>query len=255
MRPMLRLALTTPLVLLVLQTSEPEPEPSADSPVEAVAEDACLPCGGSGHPGVAAVRANLEQAFALSLTVPDCDGADNLQSCRSMEKLLEETFETLDGVVAEGEAAGSIDCVSCDPRPHLSPLFTSFETVATVLVDRGYDEFVGKLARMQQEIQLWKGYSCCGVKTTRRRPNREMDARTVLIEKCGVNFEKNRSALKQVVRMPGDREGCFQSRACRDATQHNGQFMDAGFWTYDGEYWYIWGKRRTPRGDWIDCNP
>jgi hypothetical protein len=82
-----------------------------------------------------------------------------------------------------------------------------------------------------------------------------MEARAALTEKCSANFEKNRSGLKQVVRMPGDREGCFQSRACREATQHNGQFMEAGFWTYDGEYWYIWTKRRTPRGDWIDCNP
>ena len=67
-----------------------------------------------------------------------------------------------------------------------------------------------------------------------------MEARAALTEKCSANFEKNRSGLRQVVRMPGDREGCFQSRACREATQHNGQFMEAGFWTYDGEYWYIW---------------
>ena len=48
--------------------------------------------------------------------------------------------------------------------------------------------------------------------------------------------------------------GCYQSRACRDATQHNGQFLEGGFWTYDGEYWYVWSKRRTPRGDWVSCN-
>ena len=136
-------------------------------------------------------------------------------------------------------------------------VLSSFEMLGQTLVDRGYSEFVGKQVRMQQELELWKGYSCCGAKGQRARPsrNREMDARAVLTEKCGENFEKNRSGLKQVVRMPGDREGCFQSRACRDATQHNGQFMEGGFWTYDGEYWYIWTKRRTPRGDWVDCNP
>ena len=241
---MRRIILNAPMVLLLMKSAEPE--------------EGCLPCGGDNHRGVAVVRDKLQEAFRLSMTVPDCDGADNnLVTCRSIEGLLEEAFDTLDGVVAEGEAAGSIDCVSCDPRPQLSPLFSSFETVAAVLVDRGYTEFAAKQMRMQQEIELWKGYSCCAAKGTRARPrrNREMEARAVLTEKCSANFEKNRRGLKQVVRMPGDREGCFQSRACRDATQHNGQFMEAGFWTYDGEYWYIWEKRKTPRGDWIDCNP
>ena len=219
-------------------------------------EETCLPCGGDGHPGVETVRQNLQEAFSLSMSVADCSGADHLQTCRSIEALLENAFTTLDEVVAEGEAGGSIDCVTCDPRPYLSPLFTSYEAVATALVERGYSEFSGKLARMQQDIQLWRGYSCCAAAGERPPPNRnrEMDARVVLSEKCGTNFEKNRSELRQVVRMPNEREGCFQSRACRDATQHEGQFMEAGFWTYDGEYWYIWGKRRTPRGEWIECN-
>ena len=243
MLSMRRIILNAPMVLLLLQSTEPE--------------ETCLPCGGANHRGVVTVRDKLQEALRLSMTVPDCDGADNLETCRSIERLLEETFDTLDGVVAEGEAAGSIDCVSCDPRPHLSPLISSFETVAAVLVDRGYTEFVGKQMRMQQEIELWKGYSCCAAKANPARPrkNREMEARAVLTEKCGANFEKNRSGLKQVVRMPGDRQGCCQSRACRDATQNNSQFMEAGFWTYDGEYWYIWEERKTPRSNWIDCNP
>ena len=230
------------LLLSLLQSTEPE--------------QSCLPCGGENHPGVASIRQNLQEAFSLSMTIADCDGSDNLQTCRSIEGLLEDAFNTLDGVVAEGEAGGSIDCVTCDPRPYLSPLFSSFEAVASVLVERGYSEFSGKQARMEQDILLWRGYSCCAAEGERPRPirNREMDARVTLEDKCGSNFEKNRSGLRQVVRMPGDREGCFQSRACRDATQYEGQFMDAGFWTYDGEYWYIWEKRRTPRGDWIECN-
>lgn len=244
---MRRFILNAPIALLFLQATDPAPQ---------AVEQTCLPCGGAGHPDVATVRDNLEEAFSLLLTAADCDGAANLETCRSVEGLLEDAFETLDGLVGEGEASGSIDCVTCDPRPYLSPLYTSFETLGTLLVDRGYTEFVGKQLRMQQEIALWKGYSCCGEEASRPRSrNREMDARAVLTEKCGTNFEKNRSGLKQVVRMPGDRQGCFQSRACRDATQHNSQFMESGFWTYDGEYWYIWEKRRTPRGDWIDCNP
>lgn len=243
---MLRMIANAPrmlsLSLLLLQTAEPE--------------QTCLPCGGESHPGVATVRQNLQEAFGQAMTVADCVGVDHLQVCRSIEALLDEAFTTLDEVVAEGEAGGSIDCVTCDPVPYLSPLFSSFEAVASVLVDRGYTEFSGKQARMLQDIQLWRGYSCCLAEGERRRPtrNREMDARMTLEDKCGSNFEKNRSGLRQVVRMPGDRDGCFQSRACRDATQHEGQFMEAGFWTYDGEYWYIWEKRRTPRGDWIECN-
>ncbi len=245
---MRRIILNAPLVLLLMQSAEPAKPAKLD--------ETCLPCGGDDHRGVAVVRDKLQEAFRLSMTVPDCDGADNLETCRSIEGLLEEAFDTLDGVVAEGEAAGSIDCVSCDPRPHLSPLVASFETVAAVLIDRGYTEFAAKQMRMHQEIELWKGYSCCTAKANPRpRKNREMEARAVLTEKCGANFEKNRSRLKQVVRMPGDRPGCYQSRACRDATQYNGQFMEAGFWTYDGEYWYIWEDRKTPRGNWIDCNP
>jgi hypothetical protein len=240
---MRRLLINAPLIALLLQSVEPE--------------ETCLPCGGANHPGVASVRHNLQEAFGLSMTVPDCDGVDRFATCRAIETHLEEAFETLTSVVAEGEAAGSIDCVTCDPKPILSPLMSSFNAVADVLIARGYIEFSGKQARMQQDIQLWEGYSCCLTKGTRapRPRNREMDARAALEEKCGPNFEKNRSGLRQVVRMPGDREGCFQSRACRDATQHEGQFMDAGFWTYDGEYWYIWKERRTPRGDWIECNP
>ena len=233
------------ILLLWLQAAEPQPE------------EACLACGAENHAGVMAVREKLAEAFRLSMTIPDCDGTENYQTCRSIEGLLDETFETLDEIVAEGENSGSIDCIACDPKPHLSPLFASFETLSGVLVERGYAEFVGKQRRMQQEVELWKGYRCCGALGTRAPParNREMEARSVLGEKCGVNFEKNRQGLRQVVRMPGDREGCFQSRACPEATQHNGQFNEAADWTYDGEYWYIWAERRTPRGEWIDCDP
>jgi len=148
---MRRLIINTLMVPLLMQT-----------PTQQDAEQTCLPCGGGGHPDVATVRDHLEEAFSLSMTVADCNGADHLETCRDIEGALENAFETLDRLVAEGEADGSIDCVTCDPRPYLSPLYTSFETLAGVLVDRGYTEFVGKQMRMQQEIELWKGYSCCG---------------------------------------------------------------------------------------------
>lgn len=239
----LTLALSSPLLLLLLQ----DPGPG----------ESCPPCGADDPTGVSIVREKLQEAFNLSMTVPDCRGVENLDACRTIEGLLEEAFESLDTVVAEGEAGGSIDCVTCDPRPHLSPLFSSLELVAETLVERGYSELAGKKARMEQEIQLWKGYSCCGQRRTRATPtrNREMDARAMLNEKCGVNFEKNRQGLRQVVRIPGDRQGCFQSRACREATQRKGHFMEAGYWTYDGEYWYVWEQRLTPRGEWVECNP
>lgn len=243
-RPVLSLALM--MLLLASQQAE-EPEP-------------CLPCGGAAHAGageVASVRDTLQDAFARSMTVPNCAGADHLEQCRAIETLLEEAFEGLRKTVSAGETGGSIDCIRCDPAPHLFPLFDSFDAVADLIVGRGYDEFTGKLRRMRQDLALWRGYTCCGSTGTRRRParNREMEARAALNEKCGPTFERNRQGLRQVVRMPDDRDGCYQSRACRDATQYNGQFLEAGFWTYDGEYWYIWSDRRTPRGDWTTCNP
>ena len=111
---------------------------------------------------------------------------------------------------------------------------------------------------MRQDMELWRGYSCCGAgraARSRRPANREMNARAALDEKCGPTFQRNRQGLRQVVRMPDDRDGCYQSRACRAASEYNGQLIEAGFWTYDGEYWYIWGERLTPRGQWISCDP
>ena len=242
MQIMYRFVLHAPILLMLFQNAEPEP---------------CPPCGGPEHAGVLAVRAKLAEAFQLSLTTAACAGAQQLETCRAIEGLLDEAFEALEEVMAESEAGGSISCIRCDPALYLSPLFGSFEAVGALLEERSYAEFIGKFQRMQQSIQLWEGYRCYATDGKRARPrvNREMDARAMITEKCGTNFERLRQGLKQVVRMPGDREGCYQSRACRDATQHNGQFLEGGFWTYDGEYWYVWSKRRTPRGDWVSCNP
>jgi hypothetical protein len=111
---------------------------------------------------------------------------------------------------------------------------------------------------MEGEIELWKTTRCCAAPERTRGPkppDREDDARAVLTEKCGADFVDNRRGLRQVMRAPGDREGCYQSRACRKTESREGLAMQAGFWTYDGEYWYIWAERRTPQGDWVSCDP
>ena len=68
---MRRVLLNAPMVLLLLQSPE--------------LAEACLPCGGDNHRGVVKVRDKLQEAFRLSMTVADCDGADQLQTCRSIE--------------------------------------------------------------------------------------------------------------------------------------------------------------------------
>lgn len=221
---------------------------------QASAPETCPPCGEAARAELETVKKGLTRAFELAMTTSDCTGVERLTTCRDMEGFLEEAFDGLRDVIAQGESNGSIDCLGCDPRPYVTPLLDSFDAVADLLVARGYEEFTGKLSRMRQDMELWRGYRCCDA-PDRERPtrNREMDARALLEEKCGASFERNRKGLRQVVRMPGDRSGCYQSRACREATQYNGQHMEAGYWTYDGEYWYVWADRLTPRGTWTTC--
>jgi hypothetical protein len=204
---------------------------------------------------VQSVKHDLEEAFRIILTLPDCHGASNLQSCRTAEGLLAEAFAALEVVVNEHRAEGA-GCLSCDPRASLAPLVEGLASLGRLLAQKGYEDFAPSQARMEQSFEEWKGYSCCSAPASKNGPrpgNREEDARAVLIEKCGTDFAENRRGLRQVVRMPGDRTGCYQSRACRDTTSYNGQFMEGGFWTYDGEYWYVWAERRSPRGDWVSC--
>ena len=235
-----------PLLFVLLQTPVAEKTPDRAP---------CRPCASDTHGTILSIRADLQEAFRLSTTTEDCSGDEHLEICRAIEGLLEQAFEGLEAVFAEAVSEGAIDCIGCDPGPYVRPLFGPFESVAELLQDRGYAELRGRYRRMQQELELWKGYRCCGEKAARAGSgrNREMEARAALTEKCGTNFEKNRQELRQVVRMPGDRDGCYQSRACRDATERDGQLIQAGFWTYDGEYWYVWGQRRTPRGEWVSC--
>jgi hypothetical protein len=189
------------------------------------------------------------------LTLPDCRGAANLQSCRQAEGLLAEAFAALEAIVSEHRAEGA-SCLSCDPRASLAPLIEGLVALGRLLAQKGYEDFAPFLARMEQSFDEWKGYTCCAAPVSKNGSgpgNREEDARAVLVEKCGKDFVENRRGLRQVVRMPGDQVGCYQSRACREASSYKGQLMEAGFWTYDGEYWYVWAERRSPRGEWVSC--
>jgi hypothetical protein len=204
---------------------------------------------------VQGVKADLEEAFRRTWTLTDCKGIDNLQSCREIEGLLAKSFETLEAMVQENRADG-VECLSCDARPYLVPLASSLMAVGRLLQEKGYEELSAPMRRAEQEVELWKRKGCCSGGNARpERPrDREADARAVLTEKCGATFVDNRRNLRQVVRMPDDRQGCYQSRACRSATSYNGELMRGGFWTYDGEYWYVWAERRIPRGEWITCD-
>ena len=129
-----------------------------------------------------------------------------------------------------------------------------------LLEDKGHADFAPALHQMEREVELWTRTGCCssppGEREREATPSdREDDARTVLTEKCGAEFVDNRRGLRQVMRAPGERQGCYQSRACRKTESREGLAIVAGFWTYDGEYWYIWAERLTPQGEWVTCEP
>jgi hypothetical protein len=112
---------------------------------------------------------------------------------------------------------------------------------------------------MEGKVAAWNQLRCCAATPERTRgpkpPDREDDVRVALSTKCGPSFVDNRRGLRQVMRAPGAREGCYQSRACRKTDSYEGLAIQAGYWTYDGEYWYVWAERRTPQGDWVSCDP
>jgi hypothetical protein len=208
---------------------------------------------------LSAAKDDVKEAFALALSLPDCSGAANLETCRAMEGLLTEAFDALTGVVESQRTGGTGGCLACDPRPEVVPLGAAVVSLGKLLEEKGYGDFAPALRRMEGDVELWRTTRCCAAATERTRgpkpPDREDDVRAVLTEKCGADFVDNRRGLRQVMRAPGDRQGCFQSRACRKTESREGLAMEAGFWTYDGEYWYIWAERRTPQGEWVSCDP
>jgi hypothetical protein len=219
----------------------------------------CGGCAATDPAPVAEARRHLEGAFSLVLSLPDCSGASNLESCRAMEKLLSEAFASLRGIV-ESHRSGEKGCLSCDPRPELASMGAATVHLGKLLEEKGHADFAPTLRQIEGEVELWTRTRCCstpaGERSSEAKPSdREDDARAVLTEKCGAEFVDNRRSLRQVMRAPGERQGCYQSRACREAESREGLAILAGFWTYDGEYWYIWAERRTPQGEWVTCEP
>ncbi len=218
----------------------------------------CAACSVEETVAISAAKGDLEEAFALALALPDCTGASSLDSCRKMEGFLSDAFDTLRDVVETHRAEDRGDCLSCDPRAEIAPLAEVLLHLGKLLEEKGHVDFAPSLLRMEREMELWKSLRCCAARERAggpEPPDREENARTVLTEKCGADFVDNRRGLRQVMRAPGDREGCYQSRACRKTESREGLAMQAGFWTYDGEYWYIWAERRTPQGEWVSCEP
>jgi hypothetical protein len=218
----------------------------------------CNACSAEDPVALAAAKRHLEEAFALALSLPDCSGVSNLDSCRGMESHLSDAFDSLRDVFESHRASETSGCLSCDPKPELAPLAATLVHLGRLLEEKGHADFGPSLRRMEGEVERFRSASCCAAPERTggpRPPDREEDARAVLTEKCGGDFVDNRRGLRQVTRAPGDREGCFQSRACRKTESREGLAMQAGFWTYDGEYWYIWAERRTPQGEWVSCDP
>jgi hypothetical protein len=231
---------------------------SAIPSVLALLAQDCGACSAADPEAISAAKDGLNQAFALSLTLPDCAGASNLESCRGVERHLSDAFDVLLNVVQNHRASETGACLSCDPSSDVAPLGAALVHLGALLEEKGHSDFGPALRRMRAEVDSWKALDCCAVRErTRgpRPPDREDDVRAVLTEKCGADFVDNRRGLRQVMRAPGDRAGCFQSRACRRTESREGLAMEAGFWTYDGEYWYIWAERRTPQGEWVSCDP
>ena len=227
---------------------------SSNPSTRALTQD-CLPCTVTQDERASGVREHLEQAFSLALTIPDCRGTENLESCRQIEGLLADAFESLSRLFQSLETDAAAGCLSCDPRPQLAPMAGGLASLADLLEQKGYEEFETSHQNMRRLFKAWDGYHCCGGSNpqTARPRNREEDARSVIIDKCGESYVRLRQGLRQVFRVEGDRDGCFQSRACRGATSYKGIGVEAGYWTYDGEYWYIWSQRKT-RGRWIPCD-
>jgi hypothetical protein len=219
----------------------------------------CGACSAAEPVAISSAKEHLNAAFALTLSLPDCSGASNLESCRSVEGHLSDAFDSLRSIVENRPASEAGGCLSCDPRPEIVPFGAALVQLGKLLQEKGHDDFGPALRRMEAEVSAWKTLRCCDAAPERTRgpkpPDRENDVRAVLTEKCGADFVENRRGLRQVMRAPGDRQGCFQSRACRKTESREGLAMEAGFWTYDGEYWYIWAERRTPQGEWVSCDP
>ena len=218
----------------------------------------CAPCGD--YDMVGKQRRQLEEAFRLSLTVPDCLGISNLNRCREIEKILNEVTETIDFVVRAQISGNGSRCLSCDPRPNLISLAHGLNNLTYFLLDNGYGDPDSSQEKRLAQLETWRNYRCpCSEGASVEAPEAVVDSEThasdELARKCGPNFTKRRKGLRQVLRVPDDRPGCYQSRSCRGAMAYKGFDVEPGFWTYDGEYWYIWAERLSTSGGWTECLP
>ena len=221
----------------------------------------CPPCEEYEDSNVTGAREQLAEAFKLSLEVANCSDSDYREQCRAIETLLEETLETIGAIFDAHIEATAKNCMTCDPRPHLWPIADGVTAVVDMLADRGGEGFTDSGRALYGKLDIWKDHRCpCTDESTvaekAERPvkrNREAEARREIMSRCSEKFANGRRGLLQVFRVPNDRKGCYQSRACRPATVYKGFETKTGFWTYDGEYWYIWEERRGTGGKWVSC--
>lgn len=228
----------------------------------AVGQD-CPPCLQYEDHSVTTAKAQLSEAFRLSLDVVDCTEVANRETCRQIEGLIEDVLEAVNSIYVGHVEATTVECLTCDPRPHLWPLIDGVNALVTLLVDKGGVGFTDSSQALLERLATWGNFRCpCGdtnASSESGRPagapkrSREAEARAEILRKCGEKFADSRMGLLQVFRVPDDREGCYQSRACREPTVYKGFQTQAGFWTYDGEYWYVWERRRGNSGRWLTC--
>ena len=219
----------------------------------------CPPCGD--YETVIEKRRQLEQAFSLSLTIPDCLGVSHLNICRKIEEILEDVTQGIDSILTRNILEGERGCVSCDPRPNLISLTHGLNSLTYFLLDNGYGDPNSSHENRLANLKKWRDYRCpCSTSSSDGAAPESIDdpedtARAELARKCGPKFTKRRKGLRQVFRVPDDRSGCYQSRKCRGTTSYKGFDIEPGFWSYDGEYWYIWAERLGTDGEWGECLP
>lgn len=229
--------------------------------VPLVSGQECPPCKKHESSNVTAAREKLTEAFKLSLEVTDCSESENREQCRAIETLLEETLEAVDSIFNAHVVATDPNCMTCDPRPHLWLITDGVTAVVETLDARGGRGFSDSGRALYGKIDIWKEYRCpctddATVAEGAERPvkrNREAEAKREIMSRCSEKFANGRRGLLQVFRVPNDRKGCYQSRACRPEGVYKGFETKSGFWTYDGEYWYIWEMRRGTGGKWVSC--
>lgn len=222
----------------------------------------CPPCEEYDELSLQTARQKLTEAFRLSLEVTDCAATADGDRCREIDKLVEDVLETVYTVFNGHMVQESPDCLTCDPRRTLWPMVDGIHALIALLREKGDEGFTDSRNAFVDNIELWKNYRCpCSDEPTVAedaprsvKRNREAEAREEIISKCGEKFVNARRGLLQVFRVPDDRPGCYQSRACRAATVYKGYQTQAGFWTYDGEYWYVWEERRGTSGEWVTCD-